>query len=201
MRVARAFANMLRAAWHDPLWALTAVVTMPFLAFWPVVGGAVLVLLVGFAGVGLASWLTPPDSLWNEAAHAGVVLVMAALAWRMLTAPLLPASCFALPWRAAIDPKGENARVAGRARTAFGPVHCLDPFGLSGHKPASCNPLAGIDPYGLDIAEALVFDAPGRGRRTDATRGAPAVARRACQPAPGRAVWDWREARSTGDAG
>ncbi len=89
MRVARAFASLLRAAWHDPLWALMAVVRMPFLAFWPLVGGAVSVLLVGFAGVGLASWLTPPDSLWNQGANAGVLLVMAALAWRLLTAPLL----------------------------------------------------------------------------------------------------------------
>ena len=28
-----------------------------------------------------------------------------------------------------IDPKGENARIAGRARKKFGPVHVLDPFG------------------------------------------------------------------------
>jgi hypothetical protein len=29
MRVARAFDNMLRAAWHDPLWAITAVLLAP----------------------------------------------------------------------------------------------------------------------------------------------------------------------------
>ena len=219
MRVARAFANLLRTAWHDPLWALTAVLATPFLAFWPVVGGVLSVLLVGLAGVGLANWLTPPDSLWNEAAHVGVVLVMAALAWRMLTEPLLvrfgdleedahgsarfarrkelgdllgaeglligrdekgrllryagPAHLLTMaPTRSGkgvgtiipnlltakrsvicIDPKGENARVAGRARAAFGPLYCLDPFALSGHPPAGCNPLAGIDPYGLlDVA-------------------------------------------------
>ncbi len=58
MRVARALANMLRAAWHDPIWAIMAIVTMPFLAFWPVIGGAALVLLLGFDGVGLSNWLT-----------------------------------------------------------------------------------------------------------------------------------------------
>jgi type IV secretion system protein VirD4 len=31
-----------------------------------------------------------------------------------------------------IDPKGENARIAGRARQKFGPVHVLDPFGVTG---------------------------------------------------------------------
>ena len=64
-----------------------------------------------------------------------------------------------------IDPKGENARVTGRRRETFGPVHYLDPFGLSGHPTASWNPLATLDPDSLDLAEdamtpadALVFD-------------------------------------------
>jgi type IV secretion system protein VirD4 len=34
-----------------------------------------------------------------------------------------------------IDPKGENARIAGRARQKFGPVHVLDPFGVTGQSP------------------------------------------------------------------
>ena len=67
-----------------------------------------------------------------------------------------------------IDPKGENARIAGRARRAFGPVHVLDPFEVSGQPSAAFNPLDQLDPNGLDVAEdastladALVFDEPG----------------------------------------
>ena len=64
-----------------------------------------------------------------------------------------------------IDPKGENARVALRQREAFGPVHCLDPFGISGRPTARYNPLDRLDAGSLDLAEdamtladALVFD-------------------------------------------
>lgn len=67
-----------------------------------------------------------------------------------------------------IDPKGENARIAGRARQNFGPVHILDPFGVTGKPSAAFNPLDTLDPAGLDVAEeastladALVFDEPG----------------------------------------
>lgn len=67
-----------------------------------------------------------------------------------------------------IDPKGENARIAGRARRAFGPVHVLDPFGATAEPLAAFNPLDQLDPNGLDVAEdastladALVFDEPG----------------------------------------
>lgn len=67
-----------------------------------------------------------------------------------------------------IDPKGENARIAGRARERFGPVHVLDPFGVTGLPSAAFNPLDALDPAGLDVAEdastladALVFDEPG----------------------------------------
>jgi type IV secretion system protein VirD4 len=67
-----------------------------------------------------------------------------------------------------IDPKGENTRVTYKARSRFGPVHVLDPFGISGHPSAAFNPLAAFDPASLDLAEdaatladALVFDAPG----------------------------------------
>jgi type IV secretion system protein VirD4 len=67
-----------------------------------------------------------------------------------------------------IDPKGENARIAARARERFGPVHILDPFGVTGRPAAAFNPLAGLDPHSLDVAEeaatladALVCDAPG----------------------------------------
>jgi len=67
-----------------------------------------------------------------------------------------------------IDPKGENAKIAGRAREKFGPVHVLDPFGVAGLPSAAFNPLDQLDPAGLDVAEdastladALVFDEPG----------------------------------------
>lgn len=39
-----------------------------------------------------------------------------------------------------IDPKGENAKIAGRARQRFGPVHVLDPFGVNGQPSAAFNP-------------------------------------------------------------
>ena len=68
-----------------------------------------------------------------------------------------------------VDPKGENARITARARAAKGPVHCLDPFGVSGRPVARYNPLDRLDPDGLDLAEdantladALVHDAPGQ---------------------------------------
>lgn len=66
-----------------------------------------------------------------------------------------------------VDPKGENARIAARARSRFGPVHVLDPFEVSGQPTAAYNPLAALDPFGTDlaedaalIAEALVYDPP-----------------------------------------
>jgi type IV secretion system protein VirD4 len=67
-----------------------------------------------------------------------------------------------------IDPKGENARIAFRARQRFGPVHVLDPFAVTGHRSAAFNPLDGFDAKGADVAEdsgmladALVHDEPG----------------------------------------
>ena len=67
-----------------------------------------------------------------------------------------------------IDPKGENARITARHRAKFGPVHVLDPFGVTGIASAAFNPLDRLDPAGLDLADdamtladALVYDAPG----------------------------------------
>lgn len=66
-----------------------------------------------------------------------------------------------------IDPKGDNAKIAGRARNRFGPVHVIDPFSVTGIPSAAFNPLAMLDPASLDIAEeaatlaeALVYDVP-----------------------------------------
>jgi type IV secretion system protein VirD4 len=68
-----------------------------------------------------------------------------------------------------IDPKGENASITARARARFGPVYVLDPFGVSGQSSSAFNPLAGLDPNSLDLAEdaalladALVHDPPGQ---------------------------------------
>lgn len=67
-----------------------------------------------------------------------------------------------------VDPKGENARIAARARRRFGPVWVLDPFGVSGQPGASYDPTAALDPESPDLAEdattladALVYDPPG----------------------------------------
>lgn len=68
-----------------------------------------------------------------------------------------------------IDPKGENARIAGEARRRFGTVHVLDPFEVSGHPSACYNPLDRLTPDSLDLGEdaaslteALVMDPPGQ---------------------------------------
>ena len=68
-----------------------------------------------------------------------------------------------------IDPKGETTRVTAKTRARFGPVHVLDPFGVSGQPPAAFNPFDGLHPESLDLvedaallADALVYDAPGQ---------------------------------------
>mgnify|MGYP001796792367 CR=1 FL=1 len=68
-----------------------------------------------------------------------------------------------------IDPKGENARIAGEARRRFGTAHVLDPFEVSGHPSAAYNPLDRLTPDSLDLGEdaaslteALVMDPPGQ---------------------------------------
>ena len=68
-----------------------------------------------------------------------------------------------------IDPKGENARITAGARAKFGPVYVLDPFGVAGQPSAAFNPLDGLEPDSLDLAEdaalladALVHDPPGQ---------------------------------------
>jgi type IV secretion system protein VirD4 len=67
-----------------------------------------------------------------------------------------------------IDPKGDNTLITGRARSRFGDVDVLDPFGVTGVPSSAFNPLDLLDPSGLDVAEdaatladALVYDAPG----------------------------------------
>jgi len=68
-----------------------------------------------------------------------------------------------------IDPKGENARIAGEARRRLGTTHVLDPFEVSGQPSAAYNPLDRLTPDSLDLGEdaaslteALVMDPPGQ---------------------------------------
>ena len=68
-----------------------------------------------------------------------------------------------------IDPKGENARIAGEARQRFGTTYVLDPFEVSGMPSAAYNPLDRLTPDSLDLGEgaaslteALVMDPPGQ---------------------------------------
>ena len=68
-----------------------------------------------------------------------------------------------------IDPKGENARIAGEARRRLGTTHVLDPFEVSGMPSAAYNPLDRLSPDSLDLGEdaaslteALVMDPPGQ---------------------------------------
>lgn len=68
-----------------------------------------------------------------------------------------------------IDPKGENAKIAGETRKRFGAVHILDPFGVTGMPASAYNPLGRLDAESLDLgedaaslAEALVMDPPGQ---------------------------------------
>ena len=68
-----------------------------------------------------------------------------------------------------IDPKGENARITAARRAEIGPVHVLDPFGLTGWPSAACNPLDALTPDSLDLgedaatlADALVMDPAGQ---------------------------------------
>lgn len=64
-----------------------------------------------------------------------------------------------------IDPKGENVRITASVRRQIGPVHVLDPFGITEETSAAFNPLASLDPLSPDLvddvaelADALVHD-------------------------------------------
>ena len=66
-----------------------------------------------------------------------------------------------------VDPKGENAATTWYARSCLGPLHVLDPFGITSRPTAACNPLDQIDSVAPDAAEdaarladALVTDPP-----------------------------------------
>ena len=237
-----AFKNMLRTAIHNPLWAFLSLIAMPFRVWKPLLQSFFILFIILFV-VGLGGRMVlrdfggfGPGSIPVIAWDGVTLLIMAATAFRLLTAPLIlhfgdmegethgsarfatdkemaplaradsglligrdakskkllryagPAHLLTMaPTRTGkgvgtiipnlltadrsvicIDPKGENARIAGRAREKFGPVHVLDPFAVTGKASAAFNPLDALDPAGLDVAEdastladALVFDEPG----------------------------------------
>ena len=81
-----------------------------------------------------------------------------------------------------IDPKGENFAITRRARSLFGPVYVLDPFGSTAAHGVAYNPLTGIDPDGdrfledaTDIAEAIVSDPGGDRKRSALERGSQGI--------------------------
>ncbi|MGO6754547.1 type IV secretory system conjugative DNA transfer family protein [Rhizobium ruizarguesonis] len=237
-----AFANMMRMAARDPLWAIVALITFPLRYAKSFVMGAFGYLLVVFTVYFGIDYLRRVilgghrgDLIW----HIGDWVVMAfaiVLLIRLLSVPLIthfgsamddthgsarfagrreiapltkagsglligraqgsahllrydgPAHLLTMaPTRSGkgvgtiipnlltadrsiicIDPKGENAQIAGDARENFGPVHILDPFGITGKATAAFNPMDGFNPAGIDVAEdvatladALVFDEPG----------------------------------------
>lgn len=236
-----AFKNMMRAATRDPIWAFLNVISMPFRIWKPLLQTFFILFIVLFI-VGLGGRFVlrdlgfGPGSIPVIAWDFVTLLIMAAVAFRLLTAELIlhfgdmeddthGSARFATnkeidpltrsdtglligrdpksknlmrydgsahlltmaPTRTGkgvgtiipnlltadrsvicIDPKGENAKIAGRARQKFGPVHVLDPFGVTGIRSAAFNPLDTLDPSSLDVAEdastladALVFDEPG----------------------------------------
>lgn len=81
------FGNMLRAAARDPLWAVACIAMSPFRAWQHIAGAFLVVLAVGFLGVGLQD-ISPQ---WAKA-PVGVLTIFAAVAllWRLIISnPLL----------------------------------------------------------------------------------------------------------------
>lgn len=238
----RAFKNMLRAAARDPIWAVLALIALPFRAWKSVLFAifilAIVLYVVGMGGrFALRNFGYGPGTVPFLALDFLTLATLALFAFRFLTQPLIlhfgdmgddethgsarfattkeiaplvrsesglligrdgrigkllrydgPSHLLTMaPTRTGkgvgtiipnlltasrsvicIDPKGENAKIAGRAREKFGPVHILDPFGVTGKPSAVYNPFDALDPDGLDVAEdtstlaeALVHDEPG----------------------------------------
>ncbi|NEK13127.1 TraM recognition domain-containing protein, partial [Rhizobium leguminosarum] len=237
-----AFANMMRMAARDPLWAIVALITFPlryaksfvmgaagylFVVFtvyfgidylrrvilgghrgdviwhigdWVVMAFAIVLLIrllsvplithfgtvsddthgsARFAGRREIAPLTKAEGglLIGRANNSGRLLRYSGPAHLLTMAPtrsgkgvgtIIPNLLTADRSIICIDPKGENAKIAGDAREKFGPVHILDPFGITGKPTAAFNPMDGFNPAGIDVAEdvstladALVFDEPG----------------------------------------
>ncbi|TAU57140.1 type IV secretory system conjugative DNA transfer family protein [Rhizobium ruizarguesonis] len=237
-----AFANMMRMAARDPLWAIVALITFPlryaksfvmgaagylFVVFtvyfgidylrrvilgghrgdviwhigdWVVMAFAILLLIrllstplithfgsavddthgsARFAGLREIAPLTKAEGglLIGRANNSGRLLRYSGPAHLLTMAPtrsgkgvgtIIPNLLTADRSIICIDPKGDNAIIAGDAREKFGPVHILDPFGITGRPTAAFNPMDGVDKDSVDVAEdattladALVFDEPG----------------------------------------
>ena len=231
-----AFKNMLLAAVHDPVWAISSLIMAPFRGGIYVLRAGLFILIVMLV-LSIAANAVPQEwFIARTIANLVVVAFILVLGFRALTNPMIlhfgsmegqthgsarfasnkevasftqfspglligrdsktgklmrydgPAHLLTMaPTRTGkgvgtiipnlltadrsvicIDPKGENARIAGRARDRFGKVHILDPFGVTGQTSAAFNPLADLAPENLDgaedaatLAEALVYDAPG----------------------------------------
>ncbi|MGO8388436.1 type IV secretory system conjugative DNA transfer family protein [Rhizobium johnstonii] len=241
-QIKTAFANMMRMAARDPLWAIVALITFPLRYAKSFVMGAAGYLFVVFTvyfGIDYLRRVMLGNHRGDVIWHIGDWVVMAfaiVLLIRLLSVPLIthfgsamddthgsarfagrreiapltkaegglligrannsgrllrysgPAHLFTMaPTRSGkgvgtiipnlltadrsiicIDPKGENAKIASDAREKFGPVHILDPFGITGRPTAAFNPMDDFNPAGIDVAEdvstladALVFDEPG----------------------------------------
>lgn len=236
-----ALKNMLRAVARDPIWAVVALITLPFRAWKPLLSMLFILMIVLF-GLGMGGRLALKQLGYGAGSILFVVFdmltlaILALFAFRFLTTPLIvhfgeskdathgtarfatrremapltkpgtglligrdgktgkllryggPAHLLTMaPTRTGkgvgtiipnlltadrsvicVDPKGENAKIAGRARLQFGPVHVLDPFGVTGGPSEAFNPLDALHPAGPDfsedastLADALVFDEPG----------------------------------------
>lgn len=66
-----------------------------------------------------------------------------------------------------IAPKGENARIAGKAQARFGEIHILDPFKVTSRTTAAHNPLDRLTPDSPDLGE----DAAKTARTASKTEG------------------------------
>lgn len=114
-----------------------------------------------FASHGTPQVKTPPVFTTPEA-HT---LIMAPTRTGKGTSVIVPTLLRYMGSMLVIDPKGENAAVAGRQRTSLGPVHVLNPWGLladelaaRGLTPARYNPLDVIrrgDPDAASIAHTM----------------------------------------------
>ena len=90
-----AFKNMLRAAIHNPLWAFLSLIAMPFRVWKPLLQSFFILFIILFV-VGLGGRMVlrdfggfGPGSIPVIAWDFVTLLIMAATAFRLLTAPLM----------------------------------------------------------------------------------------------------------------
>ena len=94
-RTIRALRHLLRAAHHDPLWAVTSVVLAPFRAGKVLAQAAFALLILALVGFGTVGFAVDALARRNTALHAigniAVLVLLAALLWRFVSKPLLDA--------------------------------------------------------------------------------------------------------------